>query len=370
MSRLVLAFGLSLALVASGCDDDAKKTAVDAGAPDAGSGPVLGGKLGQVVAAAGASASASPASAPKGAGSDAPPETGIFGPGEADKAAAKGAAPTVQILSEGSDPKAPIALGIEPGASQTVAVAVAVRMGPQRQLPTLEFVTALQIEKAKGKDDKDKGAKDAGPLRVTGTVKSVKPDAAQVRQMPKETLDAFDKLKGTEVRFALAPNGGGYDYSYSLPKGTSGELDLLVRGFVEALSWLLVPVPDKPVGAGAYWMITDRSPSSGIDTVRYRVARVSSIADGKVSVTLETRGYAADDHFDLPVGPEGMKLELDQVELQGKGSVDLAAKAFVPKSADLNQRLAVRLRPSGQAAQGRPIGLQLEYASQIKEPSH
>lgn len=346
-------FLLAACLCGAGCEDEKRAALYDAGASDAGSGPVLGGKLGAALAAA--EASSSPSSGAAGKTGDGPPEGGVFKAGEADRAAARGSRPKLQLLADGADPKTTLALALEPGATQVASITVGMRQGPQRQLPTLTFKIAFEIDK--GKDDKGKSA----PARVVGKVKSVTPDPAQKASMPKELLDALDKLKGSEVRFTLGPDGGASDFSQSLAKGADPQLDLMLRSVVDALSLLVLPLPAKPVGQGAYWMITDRAASSGMDVVRYRVVHVQSIDKSGASLTLETREYAADDRFDMPVA-DGPKVSLEQLDMQGKGTADVAPTGFLPIKGELEKRMQARLKGP---QQGRPMMLQVDTTAKL-----
>src|SRR5688572_27716245 len=109
------AITVTLALAQAGCEDEKKK---ETPASDAGptTQPLLDGKLGEAVAAAGASAAAGKGAAKGNAAADGPPEKGFFEPGSADKAHARGAPPKVEILSDGNEPREALSAKIEPGA--------------------------------------------------------------------------------------------------------------------------------------------------------------------------------------------------------------------------------------------------------------
>jgi hypothetical protein len=151
-------------------------------------------------------------------------------------------------------------------------------------------------------------------------------------------------------------------------KEAAKDLDLPLRIIEEALNGLYVPAPDKPVGEGAYWMVSDRHPSLGIDVVRYRVFRVAKIEGERASITIETRQYAASEVFDLPLGAQMTGMKLGQYTVTGKGLADVTAKTIFPPAAGFGLRTEIALA-SSPAQGGKQAMLALEITAQLgKEP--
>lgn len=369
----LVATALALVALPAGCDDEKPKSTTpsdaDAGAVDPRK-PVLDSKLGAAVAAA-ASASAAPAaSAPGVVG---PPESGVFAKGVADTLHAKSAPAKVELLSEGGEPRIRLVRAID--GEQKVAVSVSVRLGPQSAMPTIDFGLAIKPEKAKadakgeGKNAKGEGepaapAADAEGLRVVAKVASAGLGASQPGAVPKELGEAIAKLKGSQIRYTLGPTGAASDYAYELPKGAPPELEASLRALADAVSAMTPALPDKAVGAGAYWMVTDRTTSFGIDVVRYRVFRVEKLAGEDVSLTLEARQYAADERrVELAGAPPGLNPAIELFQSQGKGALSFGAKTIVPPEAHVNQRVQAVLRTS----QGR-MPMQVDMTAEIEPP--
>src|SRR4051794_21034857 len=115
-SALVLSAIALASVLASGCDkkekqrDEGSEGASDAGASKASKvaadEPDLAKAMGSVAAAR-----ANPAAGTAGG----PPPTGIFGPGEADKAAARGAPASLALGSDGSEPRVLLGPSLKPG---------------------------------------------------------------------------------------------------------------------------------------------------------------------------------------------------------------------------------------------------------------
>jgi hypothetical protein len=336
--------------VASGPDD--------AGVSPAGSAPVLDGKLGAAVAAIEAHANDPKASAPAaGASADGPPPGGIFAAGQADAVLAVGKRPKLELLSEGSEPRVVLTPAVTTKRAQRVVVTVGMRQGPQHALPTLAFT--VSVEPAKEKKDKPQD----GSVRLVATVDRVSPEEQPGLAVPKELVDAIGKMKGSWVSMAVWPDGGVTDVAHGLAKGVDPQLDVLLGGLVDSLSSFVTPVPDKPVGVGAYWMVADRVAPSGLDIVRYRVLRVQSVDQAGAHLSLETRKYAADSRFALPVAGPDAKLVMDQFEAQGKGAITLAPASWLPHDGDLSEKMAVKMKPM--EGDSRQMMLQIDTTAKL-----
>ncbi len=364
MNALLRAAGLSIAalgFLSSGCKDDKTIAVDDAGVEDAGPKQILGGKLGAAVAAA-ESSSRQPAAA--NAPGDGPPEAGFFPPGGADKAHAPGAPAKVEVLSEGAEPR--VALVTAPPGEQQARVLAGYRMGPQQSLPAFDFSLSIKADKPKGKDE----IPDATPI-VARIVSVQIPGAGG--KLPKELTDGLDKLKGGELRYKLTSDGAMLDMSTSIPKDKEKSvnpeiaplLDLAMRGLIEAVTLVTVPLPKKPVGVGGYWIATDRGVSFGIDVVRYRVFKVQKIDKDQATLTVDTRQYAVSDQVDLGAIAQNQKIVAERFDSQGKGTISWVSSQIVPTTSEVSQRTTVTI---GGGPKGQPKGgLQVELGAKTGE---
>src|SRR5262249_25248547 len=139
----------------------------------------------------------------------------------------------------------------------------------------VDYTLALKVDKPK--DEKKDDKKPAGPkvVKVVGKATTI----GLPPQIPREVCDKLGKLKGTEIRYTLGPDGSMSELGYTLPKDMDQGLgETALRALVDALSGAAVPLPKDPVGVGGYWMATDRAPTVlGVDVVRYRVFTVEKI---------------------------------------------------------------------------------------------
>lgn len=353
---------LLLATALAACEDDKRNNtqAADAGAADASmSGPVLGGKLGEAVAAA---ASAAPAE-PKNDADGGPPANGIFAPGAADASHAPSAPPKLQLFAEGSDPKLPLTYTFAPGGERKATVLLQVRAAQSALTP---LTVALVFKSEKPKDEKKPGKdndadKPAEPTSLPVTVK-----IAEAKSLRGGDLgDDLANIKDVVLRYRLTPAGVPTDMAIEYPKKSSDTIELLTTSLVDAIVGMTVPVPDKPVGVGAYWMVTDRARSSGVDVVRYRVAKVVKVEDRTATLSLDVRQYAANTAFGLPGLPKEIQVSLDKYESQGKGEISVGPDPFLPAKGQINIVMQSMLTSPQQQQQGQRLMIQTDVRAAL-----
>ncbi|APR86751.1 hypothetical protein A7982_12100 [Minicystis rosea] len=338
---------LVLGLAAAGCAEEKKVSAAaaDSATAEPARKQALGGKLAAAVKAA------ESAQAPTGSAADGPPEKGIFAPGGADKVIAQGAS-KIELLNEGSEPKTQLAYAPSEGEQKSV-VSVAFRQ-QGRGLP-VEYALSLKVDKPKGDKAKDdKKAEAPSGYRVLVTVGGV----TLPPQVPKEASDQLGKMKGSEIRYRLGADGTISDVSSSLPKGADPGLEQFLRQIVDGIGVVLPPLPSKPVGAGAYWMVTDRPGGGVVDVVRYRVFRLEKLEKDHATLSIDIRQYAAKGEIDAG---EGQKLALDQFESQGKGKTEWTAQGLIPTQGDAQ----VRMGAAGHVGSGQQAMLQAESTVKV-----
>jgi len=365
----VVFFAAALTVFFAGCLEETKKKATD-DADDAGSGPVLGGKLGEAVAAASASAPSAADAPPQ---ADGPPPSGIFAAGEADAKHGPTMPPKVELLGEGAEPRITLALG-KPKDGEKTAMLIQVRSGGQQGLPPVQLglTTHIGDGKKKKKDAEAEKTEGAEPQpasdRITISIDDVRVVAQGGAEVPKQVADALSSLKGSKLRYRLTPTGG-VDFSFVLAEKADPGLDMILRACQDLVSAMLVAPPKKPIGAGGYWMVTDRLTSLGVEVVRYRVFKLEQVLGGQAKLSLEVRQYAVNDKLNLELGPQMQNAALARYEAKGQGEVIFSSERLLPSDAKMALTIGAGLLPPGAknepAAQQQMAMLQLDTVGQL-----
>jgi hypothetical protein len=349
------AIALGLVVSTIGCQDEKKPAApiTDAGA-DAQTGPVVGGKLGEALAAA-AQAPPVQSAGPKGSGPGGPPESGIFEPAAADAAHAAAAAPKIELFGDGSDPKVPLSYAFSSGDERKTTMLLQVSAG-QQKLPPLIVELAFKAEKSK--DDKKKSDK-AAEVAPAGQLVVVK--LAAVKAIRGDLPPEIKNLKDSVIRYRLQPSGIATDLAIEYPKDSNPGIELMMGAIVDAVLTATVPLPDKPIGIGGYWMVTDRTRSSGVDVLRYRVAKVEKLDGKRATLSLEVRQYATNTTLGLPGLPKDVPVSLERYEGRGKGELEVGETLFLPERGQIGIGMQSILKSPNQ-----PAGQQLVIQTETK----
>src|SRR5262249_24090407 len=161
---------------------------------------------------------------------------------------------------------------------------VSLRMG-QNRLPPVDFALAIKPEK------KAKDAPADAPTKIAATVTAATlPSTAGI---PKELIDEIGKLKGTVIRWDLTAAGAASSFAVELPKGAGEDVGLVIDSLIDTMSMMMVPLPAKPVGKDAYWIVADRAKSAvGLELLRYRVFKVLKIEGDAVTLSIDIRQYS------------------------------------------------------------------------------
>ncbi len=291
--------------------------------------------LAEAVAAASVDAPAG-RGAPPGQVEGGPPLDGVFAPGGADKELARGALPKVTLGSEGSDPKQQLGPGKAAG-KLSGTIQIAMQTDPrQGAIPVLLDLT-IEPKKAEATKDGDKGpVSQPVSVRVTGA----KIDAPSV---PKDLNEQLAKLKGSKVEYSILPGGAGAGFRFDAPKGAPEEFKDVVRSLSDSLSLLTIPYPDRPIGAGGFFMVTSRDDFLGLDLVTYRMIKVKEVTATGVTLDVNTKRYAANRIFDFPGLPPNIDKNLAEFQATSEGTVQYPLGALLPTQGELSSVLAAQL---------------------------
>jgi hypothetical protein len=265
-----------------------------------------------------------------------PPPDGVFAPGAADKELARGGMPKLTLGSEGSGPKVLLGVGKTP-AKLSGTIQVALQSDPrQGAIPVLISLT-VEPKKAEVVGD---AAKAPVSLPVAVKVTGAKIDAPSV---PKDVDLQIAKLKGSRVEYSILPGGAGAGFRFDAPKDTPTDFKDVVRSLSDVIGLLTIPYPDKPLGAGAYFMVTSRDDVMGMDLVTYRLVKVKAVTEKGATLDVSTKRYAASRTLDLAGLPPDIDKTLAEFQATSEGTVELPVGALLPTQGQVSSVLAAQL---------------------------
>jgi hypothetical protein len=292
--------------------------------------------------------------APAGQVEGGPPADGVFAPGAADKEAARGSLPKITLGSEGSAPKLLLGPGKSPK-KLSGTIQIALQADPrQGAIPVLLDLT-IEPKKVEGAADGEKPVSQPVSVRVNGA----KIDAPGV---PKDLDTQIAKLKGSKLEYSILPGGAGAGFRFDVPKGAPDDFRDVVRSLSDALALLTMPYPDKPLGAGGYFMVTSRDELMGLDLVTYRLVKVKQVTAEGATLDVSTKRYAATRTFDFPGLPPDIDKNLAEFQATSEGTVELPLGALLPTKGQISSVLAAQLGAAD--VKQRPM-LQLQTRTQL-----
>jgi hypothetical protein len=288
-------------------------------------------------------------------GGKGPPPKGVFGPGAADEALALATPPRLTLGSDGNAPKVGLFTQlVRPGKKREAAVRVSVRTGPRAAMPTIDFLVVFDATEVKNDDGEKVGA-----ATVVARVTAAKPAAEQPGMLPEGVGKEVAKLKGSQIEYQLAANGGAQGIRAMPSKGMDGALGRVVEALGEVLATVHVPYPDKPVGQGAYWMVTSREIYAGLDTLAYRMFKLEKLEGENATLSVSTKRYVAGGQLSFPGLPPH---RVDEFQSSGRGELTVRAGAGLDL-VRLNEAMMTNLEPGSEP--GRRITAQFDVTTQF-----
>jgi hypothetical protein len=258
----------------------------------------------------------------------------------------------VVLGAEGAEPRVQLTPSLpKPGDKRNARLQLELQTGPRQGLPPLVVNVTMAAQKPPAAD-----APPGVPMLVTVTDAKVAPSGAA--QVPPELNREFAKLKGSRVEYQINESGGGMGFRYQLGKDADPMLDNVLRVVASTLATNAVPLPNKPVGAGAYWMVTSRDELGGMDTIAYRMYKVEGVAGDEVTLSVSTKRYATNPAFEMKGVESASKLTVEQLDYGGDGRIQLKRGAVYPSESQIVERLVAQLIPTDQPTERATVQMQ------------
>lgn len=304
--------------------------------------PVVDSKIARAMASATAAQNASPAS------ELAPPPNGILSPAQAEKQAPKGQPAQLVLGSAGSEPR--VNLSSAGWAAETV----------RKGKVTLQARTAggvmphidVAIEGRHIRKKTEPGAVPSVERNLTAIeLQKATLSAQQPGRLPPSAAESIAILDGSTVEFTADDKGAVLGVKV-LPKTDSPEVRPMLDEVAAAFSNLRMPYPDKAVGPGGYWMVTSRESFGGVDSVAYRMLRVTAVTGKTAEIDIKTRRYLTTPQLGIAGLPPHT---VRQFQGEGTGSFTIVAGSTFPIKAQLKESLLAMVAPNDRPQQALPL---------------
>jgi hypothetical protein len=350
---LLLALAGSLALSACSKDEPPAAQAKPEAAADlaADKKPAVDAKIASALGAAEESAR-SESAVPSGQG--APPPDGILDATGAARELAPGSPAQLVLGGDGSAPK--LRLGADhlaPGAGPAGKLSISYRSGGS-VMPTIEFDVKPKVSAAGG-ETQPASVGGSGNLALRFALAGAHPAGNQPGRLPDNARAEIAKLNGSYVELVVQPNGALISQSQKLA-GDNPELEPLVSGSAEALSSVVLPYPDVPVGVGAFWMVKSRETMNGAPVIAYRMVKLTELSPAQAKLSVNTRRYLVGPNLPMDGLPPH---QVSRFESQGEATLSLEPGSLYPLSADTHDGFMALVSPDARPNQPLPVRTEL-----------
>jgi len=280
-----------------------------------------------------------------------PPPSGIFEPGAADAQVRVSDPPKITLGSEGGVPKLKLGGEIKGGEKRLLTLKLTLDIGAS-QLP-VDLTLALETKA------------DAGTMKVSAKITAA--SLAGEAGSSAEAKAAFGSLKGSEISYFVAPNGGPSRFAYKASSAKGAGLIQVLIAAKDALASIVQPFPDKAVGPEALWMVTARQGVWDLDMVTYEMVKVQQVSGDTATLSIDSKRYAASPSFVTPFVQADAPLSLYRFEAPGQAKITLRTGDFFPVSASVSGRVAAAVGPAGgdQAAADSAQPVQASWTAEL-----
>jgi hypothetical protein len=297
-------------------------------------------------------------------GHGAPPPDGILGAEGAARELAPGSPAELVLGGDGSAPK--VRLGSEritPGAGPAGKLSISYRSGGS-VMPTIEFDLKPKISAAGAETQPAAVAAGgagaagnlvAGNLAVRFALAGAHPADNQPGRLPENARAEIAKLNGSYVELVAQPNGAHVSQSQKL-EGGNPDLEPLVTGSAEALSSVVLPYPEVPVGVGAFWMVKSRETMNGAPVIAYRMVKLTELSPTEAKLSVNTRRYLIEPSLPMAGLPPH---QVRRFESEGEATLSVKPGSLYPDRADSRDAFMALVTPNDRPNQSVPVRTEL-----------
>jgi hypothetical protein len=259
------------------------------------------------------------------------------------------AASEVKLLEPGAEPRKLLRLHPKPGDKQTVSVSIDASMEV-----TMGEMPSQPIEMPLIKLTADTTAKSIsadGEITYEMTISDVSAaDEPGVMPQVAEALKAsLAKIKGLSGTSKMSDRGRSQNIGMTAGAGSDAQTQQVMDQIKQALSTVMVSLPEEPVGTGAKWAAKTSIKSQGMAIDQTGTYEIASLEGERVVVKSDIAQRAANQKIQIPSMP-GLKIDLTKMAGKGSGETTLDLAKILPQegAADLHADLSLAMNAGGQ----------------------
>jgi hypothetical protein len=346
----------ALGLLAIACKDEPPPPAEVKSEPTAEKKPAVDEKIANAMAAAEATARSE---SNGGSAQAAPPPDGILGEEAAARELPPGSPAQLVLGGQGDSPR--VRLGSEhiaAGAGPSGKLVLSYRSGGS-VMPTIEFDLKPKVSPAGAETQPASVAAsspgEASNLALRFVLSGARPAGNQPGRLPDNAKAEIAKLNGSYVEL-VATGSGALVAQHQKLAGNNPDLEPLLTGSSEALSSVVLPYPDVPVGVGAFWMIKSRETVSSADVIAYRMVKLTELSSSSAKLSVNTRRYLLQPALPMPGLPPH---HVRRFESEGETTLIVKPGSIYPDSADSHDGFMALVTPDDHPNQAVPIQTEL-----------
>jgi hypothetical protein len=253
----------------------------------------------------------------------------------ADGSAAKSEQASVQVkvLDAGAAPRRELRYKFSTGDTEkmlmdmdmSMAVEFGGRKPPKVKIPKMRMKMSIA----------DKKRTSAGLLQYSFKLDEIEVVAAErdnpavVNQM-KQQLKGVKGLSGSA---SVSPRGLTSDLQVKIPAGASPQLKQMMENMKQSMQQMSAPFPVEAVGIGATWETTMKIPTPAFTMTQVATYKLISVQGATVKFEVSIKQTAEKQKMkNVPGVPANVKLMLESLNTQGKGTMEIELDKLSPKS--------------------------------------
>ena len=268
--------------------------------------------------------------------------------GDGGGAEALPAAPTVEVLEAGAEPREPLRLNVSVGKPETFEMTMTMSLSIEadgQKLPPANIPPMVMAMKAAAAEKLDDDKFKFDSELVNAKLGEVPPNTPPqvVSQMTAELAG----LAGIKTVGVMDKRGFVSDTDVTVPDNAPASAQQMISTMKQSIEQMAVPLPEEAIGVGGKWRVIQAPEINGVQ-IRQVVEYTLTSRKGSVVVLEAKVSQTSPSKFvEMPQAP-GMKIEILSWDGSGGGTVTMDLNRFMPTESTLDTKVAFSMKTGGQ----------------------